>query len=82
MKLKLAWVEDPETKKPSVSLTNFCLSVLFLLVVGSLQVAGKIHDTGLSVEYFGLSCALYFGRKLNLNGKTYEATPEKDEEKA
>lgn len=84
MKLKLAWIVDPKTNKSSVSLTNFCLSVAFLLIVGSLQVAGKINDTGLAVEYFGLSCALYFGRKFSFAGKTFEpeSVEEKDEEKA
>jgi len=55
------------------------ISTLFLLVVGTLEVAGIIKETGLALEYFGISAALYFGRSLNFGGKSFEA---KEEEKS
>lgn len=73
MKIKLAWVEDPITKKVSVSLTNFVLSLVFLLVAGVLNLMGKTKDTSIATEYFGISSALYFGRRINLKGNKYDA---------
>lgn len=75
--LDLPWVVDPITKKPSVSLSNFVISGLFLLVIGALHVAGKVQETGIALEYFGISSALYFGRRFTFGSKVYEsAIPE------
>jgi len=71
MKVNLAWVVDPKDNKPSVSLTNLCISILFLVVAGILNLAGVIKETGIVVEYFGVSAALYFGRKISFAGKDF-----------
>lgn len=73
MKIRFAWIVDPTTKKPSVSLTNFVVSVVFLLTAASLNLADVVKDTSIAVEYLGISAALYFGRKFNFKGQSYEA---------
>jgi hypothetical protein len=76
MKVKLPFVQDPVTKQPSVSLTNLVLSTLFLLVAASLDLAGKVKGTSIALEYFGVSSALYFSRRINLNGRSFAAERE------
>jgi hypothetical protein len=80
MKINLAWIVDPKDKKPSVALTNLVISIVFLLVVGVLNVMGKIQDTGIVMEYFGISAALYFGRRLSFGNKDYSAESEQSSE--
>jgi len=69
-RLNLPWVVDPKSREASVSLTNFVLSVLFLLIAGGLYLGGLTKDTSLAVEYFGLSASLYWGRKFTTNKKS------------
>jgi len=80
MKVNLPFVVDPLTDKPSVSLTNLVISVLFLLVASGLDLAGKVKDTSSAVEYFGISSALYFGRRININGRDFSSESENDNE--
>lgn len=80
MNVRLAFVEDPVTNKPSVSLTNLVLSILFLLVAGGLDLAGITKGTSIALEYFGVSSALYFSRRINLNGRNFAAEGEKKDE--
>lgn len=78
MKLvKLAFIQDPITKLPSVSLTNLVISILFLLVAAGLDLAGEVKGTSIALEYFGVSSALYFSRRINVNGRSF--TAESDE---
>jgi len=79
MQLKLPFIQDPITKKPSVSLTNLAISTLFLLVAASLDLAGKVKDTSIALEYFGVSSALYFSRRINLNGREFSSESDKKE---
>lgn len=79
MQLKLPFIQDPITKKPSVSLTNLVISILFLLVAGALDLAGKVKGTSVALEYFGVSSALYFSRRINLNGRSFSSESEKSE---
>lgn len=76
MRLKLAFIQDPITKLPSVSLTNLVISILFLLVAASLDLAGKVKGTSIALEYFGVSSALYFSRRINVNGRSFTAESE------
>lgn len=76
MRINIPIVVDPLTNKPSVSLTNLVISILFLLVSASLDLAGKVKDTSIAVEYFGISSALYFGRRLNINGRDFSSESE------
>ncbi len=78
MKLNFPWIVDPDTKKQSVSVTNFVLSIFFLLVAASLNLAGVVKDTSIAVEYFGMSAALYFGRRFNFKGQAFEADKSED----
>lgn len=73
----LKWIADPSTGIASVSLTNFVLSVIFLLVVSVLQLMGKVDNTSIAVEYFVGSGSLYFGRRLSFGNK--EATVEEED---
>jgi hypothetical protein len=75
--IKLAYIQDPISKQPSVSLTNLVLSTIFLLVAAGLDLAGKVKGTSIALEYFGVSAALYFSRRINVNGKSF--TAESDE---
>lgn len=61
--IKLPFIKDPVTEKPSVSLTVFLVSTL--TVVGAIlaHLLGKTHDTSSAIEFFGVSAGLYFGRK-------------------
>lgn len=73
MKLRLPWVSDPSTNKASVSLTNLVISILLLVVVTILHVLGKVKDTSIVMEYFGISSALYFSRRLNIKNNAYSS---------
>lgn len=76
MKLKLPFVQDPISKVPSVSLTNLVLSIVFLLIAAGLDLSGKVKGTSIALEYFGVSSALYFSRRINLNGRSFAAESE------
>lgn len=78
--IKLAFIQDPITKLPSVSLTNLVLSTLFLLIAASLDLAGKVKGTSIALEYFGVSSALYFSRRINLNGRSFTAESEEKQD--
>ncbi len=72
MKIKLAWIIDPAKRRESVSLTNFVLSVICLIVFGTLHVTGKLkNDASFFIEYFGISSALFFGNGLNIGGRRF-----------
>jgi positive regulator of sigma E activity len=61
------WVVDPETKKPSVSLTLLVVSVILFVGLGILDVLGKIKGIGVFSEFMFTAVALYFGRRLDFN---------------
>lgn len=79
MRVKIPFVLDPLTNKPSVSLTNLVISILFLIVAAALDLAGKVRDTSVALEYFGVSSALYFSRRININGRSFSSESEKNE---
>lgn len=59
------YAEDPN--KPgykSVSLTILWISVVYLITMGILQALGKVPDTIMAMEFFGISSGLYFGRRV------------------
>lgn len=64
IKFSGVYIVDPNTDKPSVSLTNFAISVLVLLTAIGLHIAGKTATTSVALEYFFGSASLYFGRRL------------------
>jgi hypothetical protein len=70
---------DPKDGKPSVSLTNLVISITYLVVMGVLQALGKVQDSGMAMEYFGISSALYFGRRVQFKGKTYDTNINEEE---
>jgi len=78
MRINFPWIIDPKTKAGSVSLTNLMISILFLLVAGSLNLAGLTANTSLAVEYFTASAALYFGRNLNLSKPSTDNPSDKE----
>jgi hypothetical protein len=79
MKLRLPFIQDPITKQPSVSLTNLVVSIILLLVATGLDLAGKVKGTSIVLEYFGVSSALYFSRRININGREFTSESEKKE---
>lgn len=56
---------DPKNGQKSVSLTILWVSVIYLMAAGVLQALGKIPDTTMAMEFFGISSGLYFGRRVN-----------------
>jgi len=78
MQIKLPFVLDPATKKPSVSLTNLMISTVFLLVAAGLDLSGKVKDTSIALEYFGVSSALYFSRRISINGREFTSESDKN----
>ena len=80
MRLRLPFIEDPISKKPSVSLTNLIISIVLLLVATGLDLAGKVKGTSIALEYFGVSSALYFSRRINLNGRSFTAESEEKQD--
>lgn len=67
------WVDDPSTKKPSVSLTYTVVFGTALLIAGALEVAGVTKSTSIFLEAFVGTLATYLGRRLAWGGKTYSA---------
>lgn len=65
MIFKGIWFLDPNTDKPSVSLTNFVISAVTLLVAIGLHISGKSATTSAALEYFLGSAGLYFGRRFS-----------------
>lgn len=67
------YLKDPSTDKPSVSLTFLVTS--FVLVVGfslaSLFDYSKAPEP--LMELFYACAALYFGRRVSINNKTYSS---------
>lgn len=65
------WLNDPKDKVPSVSLTLLVVSFILVCTLVTLDALGKVKSTSVSMEIFGFCVANYFGRRLNLNGKTF-----------
>ena len=61
------YAKDPKTGQYSVSLTILWISVVFLITMGVLQALGKVQDINMSMEFFGISSGLYFGRRVNFS---------------
>ena len=68
----LAWVQDPVTKLPSVSLSNLILSILLVLIgiFSNYFVFLKGVNADLCFNYFMVSAGLYFGRKISFGSKS------------
>lgn len=77
--MNLIWVNDPKDSKPSVSLSNLVVSIVYLLAMGVLQALGKVQDSGMAMEYFGISSALYFGRRVQFGGKSFNTDIQSEE---
>lgn len=67
------WIIDPSTNTKSVSLTLLLISVGTLIVVGLLQVAGRVSTVGPFENLCYSFVALYFGRRLNVSSKAFTA---------
>jgi hypothetical protein len=74
MNIKIPFVEDPITKAPSVSLTILIVAVVAVLVGYGLDLADKVKDTSIALEFFGISAALYFGRRVGFKGVNVDQT--------
>lgn len=74
------YCRDPKTQEPSVSLTILWLSVIYLITMGVLTALGKINETNVAMEFFGMSAGLYFGRRFNINKGSVEVQPTSNEE--
>ena len=74
MNINGAWLEDPVTNKPSVSLTLMVVSFIGVVVAEILQIAGKVETVSIGMELFGTCTALYFGRRFTFGGKSYDAS--------
>ena len=67
----MIYLEDPTTNKKSVSLTIMMVSFVLLLgfAVSSCLEYTKSPDPLLDIFY--ACAALYFGRRVSINGKTF-----------
>lgn len=68
-------LDDPN-KAPGVKSVSLTLSVLMTIITTTLGIAqalGKIQSLGPFLEMFWSSWALYLGRRLNINGKSFSA---------
>ncbi len=59
----MAWIKDPDTQKPSVSLTMVCIAAVFCLVSAGLEMFKIVETTSIAFEMFGATCGLYWGRR-------------------
>lgn len=69
----MQWMNDPNTKLPSVSLTYTFVFGLALIIAGGLEVAGITKGTSIFLEAFVGTLATYLGRRLSWGNKTYSA---------
>lgn len=69
MNLSKLFIKDPKQKEPSVSLTMLLIAFIVALVAAGLDMAGKVKSTSVTLELFWGVCALYFGRRMKVNGK-------------
>ena len=70
--ITLVWLQDPITKLPSVSLSNLVIAMVLLIlsVMSNYFACLKGLNGDLAFNYFMASAALYFSRKISINGKT------------
>jgi len=78
--IKMFWVADPKDNNPSVSLTLLLLSFTGLTVLSVLQTTGHVTSTGAFLELFYSTSALYFGRRLKFNNKSFDGRQEDDKD--
>lgn len=81
MNLDKLWIVDPYTGHKSVSLTILAISFIATLIAGALHMAGTVASTSIFTEMMYSACALYFGRKLNINNKNFSSEKAEQVEK-
>lgn len=59
--------KDPQTNKPSVSLTLLWVAVILYITFGILDRMGKVQGVGAFAEFFYTTLGLYFGRRIDFN---------------
>ncbi len=67
------WLKK-ESEGQSVSLTLMTVAFVAFLIASGLEIFQVIKSTGPLFELFGTTVALYFGRKLNIRGKTFSSS--------
>ena len=65
------YLRDPKTNKKSVTLTFLVLSFVAFLVIAILAATDHVQETNSLAELFYACAALYFGRRVKVNGKTF-----------
>jgi hypothetical protein len=73
---------DPKDGKPSVSLGILMLATTTIIVAIGLQLADLAKDSPLAMEFFGIACALYFGRRVGVNKGSVSLEEKKDGQEA
>ena len=71
--MKLNYFVDPKNDLQSVSLTLLMVSFLLLTVLSVLNALEYVKDVGPMQELFYATAALYFGRRVNINGKAFSS---------
>ena len=69
------WIEDPNSKTPSVSLTLLVISFTATIVAGALNMSGVVASTSIFTELTYSCVALYFGRRTTFAGKVFSSEP-------
>lgn len=70
--MKFPFIERPKENQ-STSLTILILSMILVVIAFALNISGVVENTSIALEFFGISSALYFGRNMSINGKSYTA---------
>lgn len=65
------YLTDPITKEKSVTLTFAVVSFLFVLGFAVANALEYSKEPGALMDLFYACAALYFGRRVNLNGKIF-----------
>lgn len=79
--MKLKYFIDPKTDKESVSLTLMMASFLILVVLSTLKALEHVDSVGAFQELFYATAALYFGRRVQVNGKSFSSGDTTEKEK-
>lgn len=75
------YLPDPGNgNKPSVTLTAFAISFVAILGFSIAFAVGRVDkEPGQLMELFWACAALYLGRRVSFNGKTYSGKDEPNE---
>ena len=72
------FIIDPKDKMPSVSLTLLLATFALLVTASGLQIAGVVSNLSELPSLFWGCLSLYFGRRLNISGRSFASSTSND----